>query len=109
MNDLIQITILSSIIKKFLSYHESVNYYLKLDLYDKTKTSDLFNVTNFVFDSENEEPLNMNDIKKKKIALIIKGILNDNDPIVFENNFVKFFYNQLSFFTLIKFFSKDSL
>ena len=103
MNDLIQITILSSIIKKFLSYHESVNYYLKLDLYDKTKTSDLFNVTNFVFDSENEEPLNMNDIKKKKIALIIKAILNDNDPIVFENNFVKFFYNQLSFFTLIKF------
>lgn len=103
MNDLIQITILCSTIKKFLNYHESVNYYLKLDLYDKTKNADLFNMTNFIFDNEKEEALSMNDIKKKKIALIIKAILNDNEPKIFENNFVKFFYSQLSFFTLIKF------
>ena len=101
--DLIQIYLLTSIVKNFYYYHESVNLFLKLDLYDKTKKNENFPISSFDFG----DCKTMNDIKKNKIISMIKSILFISDTSIDslneEKTFRSFFIKMLSFFTYLKY------
>jgi len=96
LNELIQIYILSSIIKKCYYYNESTILQMKIGIFERNKDFYMLNSTEKTYNDNN-----MTEVSKKKIFKLINGILNienyKNDEIV------KFFYSQISFFFYLKY------
>ena len=96
LNELIQIYILSSIIKKCFYYNEGTILQMKIGIFERNKDFYMLNSTEKTYNDNN-----MIEVSKGKIYKIINGILNVENYN--EEEFVKFFYKQLSFFFYLKY------
>ena len=96
LNELIQIYILSSIIKKCFYYNEGIILQMKIGIFERNKDFYMLNSNEKTYNDNN-----MIEVSRGKIYKLINGILNIENYS--EDEFVKFFYKQLSFFFYLKY------